>query len=291
MRKDKKEMEMHSGSLTIVGTGIRLIGHCTIEARTYLEQADKVLYLVADPVTTRWIESLNPTAESLHSFYEQGKDRRASYFAMVERILSEVRRGLKVCAAFYGHPGVFVNPSHEAIRQARVEGFDARMLPGISAEDCLFADLGLDPASCGCQSFEATDFLVYKRQFDTRSALILWQIGIIGDLTYNRSPNTARGLQVLTERLLQFYDPKHNTIIYQASMYPICDSVLESVPLERLPETPATQMSTLYVPPKSLSIPDPQVLQQLGIELPSKPTVRSGFTKPDDKLLRAEEAI
>jgi len=31
------------------------------------------------------------------------------------------------------------------------------MLPGISAEDCLVADLGIDPASSGCQSYEAND--------------------------------------------------------------------------------------------------------------------------------------
>ena len=54
---------------------------------------------------------------------------------------------------------VFVQPSHESIAIARLEGFSARMLPGISAEDCLFADIGLDPGKDGCQSFEATDFL------------------------------------------------------------------------------------------------------------------------------------
>jgi hypothetical protein len=35
------------------------------------------------------------------------------------------------------------------------------MLPAISAEDCLFADLGVDPADHGCPSYEATDFLVH----------------------------------------------------------------------------------------------------------------------------------
>jgi len=34
------------------------------------------------------------------------------------------------------------------------------MLPGISAEDCLFADIGVDPGIYGCQSFEATDLFV-----------------------------------------------------------------------------------------------------------------------------------
>ena len=40
------------------------------------------------------------------------------------------------------HPGVYVAPSHETVLRARAEGYPARMLPGISSEDCLFADLG-----------------------------------------------------------------------------------------------------------------------------------------------------
>jgi hypothetical protein len=92
---------------------------------------------------------------------------------------------LEVCVVFYGHPGVFVQPAHEAIRVARLEGFTARMLPGISAEDCLFADIEVDPGVYACQSFEATDFLVRKRKFDPRSPLVLWQIGSIGDLYYH----------------------------------------------------------------------------------------------------------
>ena len=49
---------------------------------------------------------------------------------MVEEILAAVREGKRVCAVFYGHPGVYVKPSHEAVRRARKEGFEARMLPG-----------------------------------------------------------------------------------------------------------------------------------------------------------------
>src|SRR5690606_41924587 len=52
------------------------------------------------------------------------------------------------------------------------EGFVARMEPGISAEACLYADLGIDPGRHGVQSMEATHFLVYDRVPDT-SGLVL----------------------------------------------------------------------------------------------------------------------
>jgi hypothetical protein len=45
--------------------------------------------------------------------------------------------------------------------RSSTDGFDAVMLPGISAEDCLFADLGIDPGMIGCQSFEATDSITF----------------------------------------------------------------------------------------------------------------------------------
>ena len=191
---------MKTGSLTVVGTGIQLVGHLTLAAKAWIEQADKVLFAVADPVTAKWLQTLNPTAEAL-PYNTNNQRRRETYREMVDRILAEVRQELNVCAVFYGHPGVFAYPTHEAIKQARHEGFRAQMLPGISAEDCLFADLGIDPGRNGCQSFEATDFLIRRRKFDPTSALILWQIAMTGNLGFYQKESLLRGLKVLNEVL------------------------------------------------------------------------------------------
>lgn len=55
------------------------------------------------------------------------------------------------------------------------------MVPGISAEDCLYADLGVDPGMEGSQHFEASKFMFYKRRVDPNAYLILWQVVIAGD--------------------------------------------------------------------------------------------------------------
>ena len=93
------------------------------------------------------------------------------------------------------------------------------MIPGISAEDCLFADIGLDPGKHGCQSFEATDFLVRKREFDPKSPSILWQVGAIGDLYYHADDNNtetkSNGLGILGRILENYYDKDHEVILYQ----------------------------------------------------------------------------
>lgn len=256
---------MAAGSLTVVGTGIQLVGHITLAAKAWIEQADKVLFAVADPVTAKWLGTLNATAETL-PYNTENQRRRETYREMVERILAEVRQGLNVCAVFYGHPGVFADPAHEAIRQARREGFRAQMLPGISAEDCLFADLGLDPGKNGCQSFEATDFLIRRRKFDPSSALILWQIAMVGNLGFYKEGGQLRGLTVLAEVLETHYGCDHEVIVYEAAVYyPVCEPVIVRVPLFKLPETKVAQVSTLYVPPLAPAPVDGEMMARLGM--------------------------
>jgi len=257
---------LQAGSLTIVGTGIQVGAHTTQEAIAQIRQADRVLYVMADQLAQDWLDSLNPNTESLFRFYGSGKSRLETYRQMVDRILELVREGLHVCAAFYGHPGVFVNPSHEAVRRARAEGFAARMLPGISAEDCLFADLGVDPGPSGCQSFEATDFLLCRRVFDPTSALVIWQAGCVGDLTFQSQDYNPRGLAVLTEVLLHTYPPDHEVVIYQAAHYLVCDPIIERRPLAELAARPISAATTLYVAPLSRRLPDVEMAQRLGLE-------------------------
>lgn len=100
-------------------------------------------------------------------------------------MLREVRNGLDVVGAFYGHPGVFVNPSHRALAIAKSEGYRAKMLPGVSAEDCLFADLCIDPANPGCLTYEASDFLLREKPLNIYCHLVLWQVGCIGVPDFN----------------------------------------------------------------------------------------------------------
>jgi len=95
-------------------------------------------------------------------------------------LLREVRAGFNVLCLFYGHPGVFVSPSHRALIIAREEGYQARMLPGISAEDYLFADLEVDPAICGCMTYEASELLLRNRIPDPTMHNVIWQVGSVG---------------------------------------------------------------------------------------------------------------
>ena len=249
---------MHAGpsaALTVVGLGIRVPAHVTDETRACLERADEILYLVAEPVAALWIEAVNPRSRSLGTFHQPGHDRREAYAAIVEEVLVRLRQGGNVCFALYGHPGVFAMPSHEAIRRARGEGFAARMLPGISADACLFADLGVDPAESGCQSYEATDLVISRPELDPSAALILWQPAVLGRLYYVPEGDEP-GLSPLVEHLLQYYPPQHDVVAYAASPYPIVEPDIRHIELSALADADIPRLSLLYVPPAVARTPD-----------------------------------
>jgi uncharacterized protein YabN with tetrapyrrole methylase and pyrophosphatase domain len=252
------------GSLTVVGTGIQVGSQTTAEAKAAIQHAEEVLYLVTDSVASAWIESLNQNTRSLEALYRPGEHRTESYERIVEEISRCVRSGVDVCVAFYGHPGVLVRPAQEAVRRVRSDGFRARMLPGVSAEDCLFADLGVDPGQGGCQTYEATDFLIRRRTPDSTAALILWQISVLGIVHAAVAPDTSK-LPILVEYLLRFYSAGHEVVLYEASPYVVCGPLVEHVALSELPAAEIAPMTTLYVPPIGARPVDQEVADRLGM--------------------------
>ena len=265
------------GCLTVVGSGIRGVGQISLEAMGWIRRADKVLYCVADPVTEVWIRKLNPRCEDLYMYYADDKRRIVTYSQMAGRILKFLREGLDVCAVFYGHPGIFVMPSHEAIRVARSEGYRACMLPAISAEDCLFADLGIDPSRVGCQTLEATDFLLRKRPLCTSSHVLLWQVGCVGDVGFKMSGYDGRNLGVLLETLQNIYGRNYKVVLYQAAQYPVCRPSIKSLSLSRITKANVTGLTTMYIPPKEELSTNPQIAKRLGLNvvISKKPSIKN----------------
>jgi Tetrapyrrole (Corrin/Porphyrin) Methylases len=256
------EPDQPSGSLTIAGAGIRPGLHATRESIARIRSADKVLYLLAEITPITWLDELNPSAESLDDLYRADRPFAEVYEDIVERILDHVRKQQEVCVVFYGHPSVFDRTSHDAVRRARAEGFEARILPGITAEDCLYVDLELDPGAAGCQSFDATDFLVRRRAPDPTVPLILWQVGVVGG---TRTTGEVRrlGLSVLGERLEQLYGAEHELVVYEATPFPVGRPMIERCAVRELADAGVTGLSTLYVPPKGVSPPDADMMARL----------------------------
>lgn len=235
-------------TLVIAGTGIQGLSQITKEAEHFLDTTDRIFYLANNPLVTHYILRKRPDAKSLFPFYEVGLNRRVTYDRMTKALVSPLQEGLNSLGLFYGHPGVFVNPTHRAIRIARNMGFSAYMLPAVSAEDCLFADLLVDPGATGCQSYEATDFLLYNRIVDKSAPLILWQVGVLGHKDYQLEFE-QRHISVLQERLIELFDANHVVTSYVAASFPHLQPDVNTFELCQLAEANLSPVSTLYIPP------------------------------------------
>ncbi|WP_407351173.1 diguanylate cyclase [Luteimonas sp. R10] len=233
--------------LVVVGSGIEFGRHVSERALSEIREA-QVVFCLADPFALAMIGSFRPDAINLGLHYAVGKDRRQTYREIDAAIMAEVRAGKRVCAVFYGHPGVFADVPHRVVRKAREEGIQARMEPGISAEACLYADLGIDPGHRGVQSMEATQFLVHDRRPDTAGLVLLWQVALAGDLSCTRFHAEREGLQALVDKLLRWYPPEHEVILYEAARLPIETPRAERLPLRDLPTARYEEYTTLVIP-------------------------------------------
>jgi hypothetical protein len=256
-------MDTRQGSLICVGLGISLGAHLTPSARSAIEAADVVFASVSDGVFEPWIQGMNPAFVSLQPLYTEGKSRLSTYLEMVELILQAVRAGKRVCVALYGHPGVFAWPAHRAIALAIAEGYDAYMQPGISASDCLYADLAIDPGTHGCQYYEATQWLTAQPCPDVSAYLILWQVGVAGDLSLAKFSTDRRYRALLLEVLLVHYPDHHQIILYEAASLAVTRPRIERIALGVLLDQNISLRTTVVIPPARQRHVDPQMRAKL----------------------------
>jgi precorrin-6B methylase 1 len=244
------------GSLACVGMGLTLGAHLTPLARSHIEQADVVFAALSEGAMELWLQRMHSDVRSLRPYYAEGKSRQKTYRQWVDLMMAEVRAGKRVCAVFYGHPGIFAWSPHKAIEVARAEGFAAHMEPGVSSEDCLYADLGIDPGRFGCQHFEASQLLFYERRVDPAGYLVLWQVALVGDWSLTRFETGPAYRQVLVDLLSQDYPLEHEVIIYRAATLPIERPRIRRIVLRELPDTPLTSEETVVLPPAARLTPD-----------------------------------
>lgn len=255
---------MRSGSLACVGLGMTLGAHLAPRARSFIEEADTVFVAASDPLVELWVQQMHRDVRSLQPYYAEGKSRNQSYEQMVDAMLKLVRDGRRVCGAFYGHPGVFACVPHRAIDRARNEGYDAIMEAAVSAEDCLYADLGIDPGSHGCQHYEASQFMMYRRRIDPTALLVLWQVGVAGDSTLARFGTGAAHRKILLEILSNDYPGGHLVTIYEAATLPLTPPRIERIRLNELVDANLKGQSTLVIPPARAMEVNPEVASRLA---------------------------
>ncbi len=258
-------MEEIKKKLILVGTGIKTISHLTRETQSCIEKADIVLFLVNEPILKEWIKANSKKAISLDKIYFKHSQRAVSYKEITKEIINCLDSFNNVCVAIYGHPTVFASSGLDAVYELEKKGVETLIMPGISAEDCLFSDLKMDPSSSGCYSVEATQFILMNKLFDPCSHLIIWQVGMIGNIGLPSYVVNMKALQCLLDKLLTKYPPNHSVIIYEASIYPGMKPAIMVFDLIDLCDQILSPISTLYIPPLKQYAIDELVLSKIGL--------------------------
>lgn len=253
-----------SGRLTIVGTGITAVAHMSCETVSYVAEADVVFYHATNGITAAQIRRLNANAIDLYEYYGEGKNRKVTYVQMAELMLNEVRRGLSVVGVFHGHPGVFVRPARRALALASAEGFDTTLVPAISAVDCLFADLRVDPGVFGCQILMASRVMAEDLILATTGHVVFLQVTAVGDPKFSFSGYKEAKLAAFFERLIEIYGEEQETVYYVAALFPGWTPEVDVRPLadyRYISLLASVHAGMLYVPPEGMSLAQVQARQ------------------------------
>lgn len=217
----------------------------TEETKRVIQSADKVLYLVNEDNLKQWIQREAKNSESLDSIYFSSEKRIEAYQALTNHIIEEYKKVSILCVVFYGHPTVFADSALNAVRQIKKDGGEAIILPAVSAQDCLFSDLEIDPGDQGCFSIEATELVLFERSIDVHAHLILWQVANFGRVDGKK----AKKLSILKDYLWGYYLPDYAICLYEAPILPSLHSRVEWVPLSSLDESDINPITTVYIPP------------------------------------------
>jgi uncharacterized protein YabN with tetrapyrrole methylase and pyrophosphatase domain len=144
-------------------------------------------------------------------------------------------------------------------------GLRVKIFPGISAMDCLFIDLKLDPAR-GLQIYEATDILLRRRPLQPDVPCLIWQIGAVESLLYSVATSRPERFSRIKNYLLEYYPSEHQVVAAYSSTFPLIPSLLTQFPLGEI-EAYAQELhpgATLYIPPVGTHpIADHELLKEL----------------------------
>lgn len=244
-------MQDSQNNIVFVGVGIKFFSHITQEALANIMECEKLYYLVNEPAMIEWLSRTNKSAESLEDLYYAYDTRLEAYQNIAQKIIEESNNYSNICVVMYGHPLVLNLPTKLTIEAASSSELDinVQVLPGISAESVLYCDLGIDPGVGGIQSYEASEFLYKKKIIDTSSHLILWQVGVIGAQGCTKDHDNSKGIKLLKDYLLGFYQEDHRVVFYEATQYPNVAPIINLSVLSEIDKPEISQLMTAYIPP------------------------------------------
>jgi tetrapyrrole methylase family protein/MazG family protein len=249
--------QVHSGQpaydIYIVGLGILGYLQVTRETEDALSACRKVYYLHTEPYITRYLNRFDVDVEDLYPLYEPGKSRLPTYHKMAEVVLQAAQEEPPVAFAVYGHPMMFVLPTRIIGEKALELNLRVKVLPGISALDCLMIDLNFDPGRNGLVQYDTTYALLYQPKLNPTVPCLLWQPGAVESAIHIITPSRPERFERLKAYLLQFYPADHMVAFAQSARNPLVYAQIIWVSIGGIPNAHETihGLVTLFIPPAS----------------------------------------
>lgn len=274
--------ERRPTDIFVVGLGIKSVLQVTREAEEAVKLCRKVFLVDSAFGVQEYVRALCPEVVSLLGLYEEGGSRRDTYRAMAAHVLDEALEGPPVAFATYGHPQMYVHPTHLIRKGAAALDLRVRVIPGVSTLDAIVTDLGFDPGPNGLQMYEATDLLTKARPLQPDVPCLLWQVSAVETGLYSARRGSRNRFVRLQRYLLQTYPAGHPVTMVLSSTYPLIEPLMETFPLGELAERLADglQIGTLFIPAVTTrEVHDIELLRELfdpnhleAITLPSNAT-------------------
>ena len=196
--------------LYIVGLGVSVPDHTTLEAAAALARCDHIFTIIQQQPSV-WLprDAQRVSVTNLMEMYVEGALRTDNYDSVSRRIFDALESHRTIAYVTYGNPVVYDSVTHRLIRLATDAGVSARIVPSVSSIDTLLCDLQVEMAP-GLQIYEASWIVAAEVTLNVSAAVILVQVGTFGSLrAHYRQRPTARSLEPLSEYLRVFYPPSH----------------------------------------------------------------------------------
>jgi uncharacterized protein YabN with tetrapyrrole methylase and pyrophosphatase domain len=253
--------------IVLAGLGLRP-SHITTETVQALHQVRRIYSISYVPGTDDLLRRFCPDVVDLRSMYESEADRLNTYKRQAAAVLDGGIEAGPVALVVYGHPLILAMPSMFVLRLAPTVGLTTKVLPAVSALDCLLADLGIDPTVTGLQSHEATDLLLYDRPLIPSCATVLWQVGSLETrLHVVDGLSRPERLFRLRDHLLRYFPPDHLVVSVSSAVTEDEPPQILRMPISELPDHSAQLHlgATLYIPPRHEKVEaDPQLTEALS---------------------------
>jgi len=253
--------------LYIIGLGVSIPEHLTIQARDAMSSCRKLFSIVQEPISL-WLppEKIGKVEViNLLDSYVDGSIRMENYNRAAEMVLEASGNGNSVGYVTYGNPMAYDSVAQIIAKRAFESGRSARVVPGISSLDSILCDIQVDMAPA-IQVFEASWLLAFEIVPRVDTHVILVQMGSFGSYRAHYGHRLDGGaLTDLVHHLTSVYPKDHRVSLVRSTASGEHPEKISSFTLGRLSDATAEELSgaSLYIPALRQPIPNAATLTKL----------------------------